>query len=122
MPKRRREPAVYILRNYRNGTLYVGVTSNLIARLWIHREGLLPGFTQRYGLHRLAYFELRETMTDAIQREKELKRFSRVKKLNLIESINPQWRDLYPELLDVTSQDSPGSRNPLRGFQDDDKV
>lgn len=83
----------------RNGTLYVGVTSELIARTWQHREGAIDGFTKRYGCKTLAWFEMHESMDAAIAREKQLKAGSRGKKIALIEAMNPDWRDLYPDLL-----------------------
>ena len=93
------QPAVYILANRPRGTLYVGVTSDLIQRVWQHQSNLVEGFTKQYGVHILVHFELHTTMLDAIRREKQLKAGSRAKKLALIEANNPDWRDLYPELL-----------------------
>jgi len=89
---------VYILASRRNGTLYVGVTNNLIGRVSEHREGLVPGFTKRYGVKMLVYFEEHHDIDEAIRREKRLKRWRRQWKLDLIESKNPQWRDLWIEL------------------------
>jgi len=82
-----REPAVYILASKRNGTLYIGVTSNLISRVSEHKQNLLDGFTKRYSVHRLVYFELHDDMDAAIRREKQLKKWSRIKKIELIERI-----------------------------------
>jgi putative endonuclease len=96
---RQRQPAVYILASRRNGTLYIGVTSNLPQRVWQHRTGVVPGFTKRYGCKTLVWCELHSTMLDAIAREKQLKGGSRKKKLDLIETANPDWRDLYEELI-----------------------
>ena len=93
-----REPAVYILASRRNGTLYTGVTSNLAQRAFQHREGLVPGFTTRYGCTLLVWYERHATMLEAIAREKQIKGGSRAKKLALIEALNPQWRDLYADL------------------------
>ena len=93
-----REPAVYIMANKRNGTLYTGVTSNLSMRVHQHREGLLPGFTLRYGCKLLVWYERLPTMPDAIFREKQIKGGSRTDKLRLIEGFNPNWRDLFPDL------------------------
>jgi len=93
-----RNPAVYIVAGKRNGTLYTGVTSNLPRRAWEHREGLIEGFTKRYGCRLLVWYEYYETMPDAIAREKQIKAGSRAKKLALIEAMNPTWRDLYEEL------------------------
>jgi len=94
--------AVYILASQTRGTLYVGVTSGLLNRIVQHREGQHDGFTKKYGVTRLVWFEYRETMTGAIQREKSIKRWPRQWKVNLIERDNPNWDDLYPELADWT--------------------
>ena len=93
-----REPCVYILASQPYGTLYIGVTSDLIARLWQHRSGEAEGFTSRYGVHRLVRFEQFPTMHDAISREKQLKRWHRQWKIHLIESENRDWHDLAPSL------------------------
>lgn len=93
-----RQPAVYIMASRRNGTLYTGVTSNLPRRVYQHREGLVPGFTSHYGCNLLVWYEVYETMVDAIAREKQIKGGSRKKKLALIEAMNPRWRDLYEDL------------------------
>ena len=82
----------------RNGTLYTGVTSNLPQRVWQHRKGVADGFTKRYGSKMLVWFEIHDTMEAAILREKQIKAGSRKKKLALIESFNPQWRDLYGDI------------------------
>ena len=89
-----RDPAVYITANRRNGTLYVGVTSDLPLRAHQHREGLTPGFTRRYGCKMLVYYEKYKDMDSAIGREKQLKAGSRQRKQSLIEAMNPEWRDL----------------------------
>ena len=93
-----KQPVVYILANRPNGTLYTGVTSNLVARIHQHREGLSPGFAQRYGCTMLVYFEVHDEMAAAISREKQIKAGSRVRKLALIAGLNPTWSDLYPTL------------------------
>ena len=93
------QPAVYILASQPHGTLYVGVTSDLIQRVWQHKNNLAESFTQKYGVHTLVYFELHATMCDAISREKQLKAGSRAKKVALIEAMNASWGDLYPGLL-----------------------
>jgi len=93
-----KQPAVYIMTNKRNGTLYTGVTSNLAQRVWQHREGVADGFTKRYGCKMLVWFEMQDTMEAAIMREKQIKAGSRKKKLALIEAFNPQWRDLYGDI------------------------
>lgn len=89
-----RQPCVYILASQPRGTLYIGVTSNLVARLWEHREGATASFTKQYGAVRLVYFERFEVMASAIAREKQLKRWHRQWKVNLIEGANPDWLDL----------------------------
>ena len=94
-----KQPAVYILTNKRKGTLYIGVTSNLVQRVWQHKTHLVPGFTQKYKLHKLVYYELLETMEAAIQYEKRLKKWNREWKIELIEDMNPGWNDLYPNIL-----------------------
>ena len=91
----RRDPCVYILASQRNGTLYVGVTSDLEGRMSIHVQDLLSGFTAKYQVHRLVYYEMHETMEDAIAREKRLKKWNRQWKIRLIESANPEWIDLF---------------------------
>ena len=90
-----KQPAVYILASRRIGTLYIGVTSDLLKRMWAHRNNMVEGFTKRYGVHRLVWYELHESMESAIQRKKRLKEWKRVWKLELIESTNPDWKDLY---------------------------
>ncbi len=99
---RDRYPAVYLLASRRNGTLYVGVTSDLVVRVWQHREDLVEGFTRRYQVHRLVYFEQHESMIEAIQREKQIKKWNRAWKIALIEKSNPGWRDLWPEIVGQT--------------------
>jgi len=91
-------PAVYIMTNKRNGTLYTGVTSKLPQRVWQHRTGSVPGFTQRYGCKQLVWFEMHETMESAIAREKQIKAGSRGSKLALIEGTNPDWTDLFEQI------------------------
>ena len=92
------QPAVYIVANHKNGTVYTGVTSNLPQRAWQHREGLIEGFSRRYGCKRLVWFELHSTMEYAITREKQIKGGSRKAKIRLIETVNPAWRDLFFEI------------------------
>jgi putative endonuclease len=91
-----KEFAVYILASARNGTLYIGVTSNLPKRVAEHREGLVAGFTHEYGVKRLVWYEMHGTAESAIQREKRLKKWNRLWKLHLIEAMNPEWEDLFP--------------------------
>jgi putative endonuclease len=90
-----KQPAVYILTSRKNGTLYVGVTSDLIKRIWEHKNNLADGFTKLYGIHQLVWYEMHETMESAITREKKLKNWKRAWKLELIEQSNPDWKDLY---------------------------
>lgn len=99
MATHERQFAVYILASQRNGTLYVGVTSNLAKRVWEHREGFVDGFTKKYGVKTLVWYELTESIESAITREKQIKKWNRAWKIELIEKANPGWRDLYPELL-----------------------
>ena len=89
---------VYILTSKRNGTLYIGVTSDIARRAWEHRSNAVGGFVRDYGVHRLVFVEFHETMADAILREKRIKKWRRAWKLELIERDNPQWRDLWDEL------------------------
>ena len=91
-------PAIYMMASGRNGTLYVGVTSNLPRRAWEHREGIIDGFTKRYGCKLLVWFEAADTMDVAIHREKQIKAGSRAKKVALIEAMNPLWHDLYEQI------------------------
>jgi putative endonuclease len=93
-----KQPCVYILASRPNGTLYIGVTSNLIGRVYQHRENLIAGFTKRYDVHNLVWYEVHEQMESAILREKQLKNWSRIAKKRLIELNNPKWRDLWPDL------------------------
>jgi putative endonuclease len=90
---------IYILASKRNGTLYIGVTSDLIKRIYEHKHDLVDGFTKRYRVHDLVYFEAHEDIQQAITREKQMKKWKRNWKLRLIEKTNPTWRDLYDEIL-----------------------
>ena len=90
---------VYILFNKRNGTLYVGVTSDIVKRVWEHKNKVEEGFTQRYSVDKLGYYEISNDINTAIMREKQLKAGNRKKKIELIEKVNPDWKDLYFELL-----------------------
>ena len=94
-----KQPCVYILANKRNGTLYTGVTSNLVQRVWQHKQGVVEGFTKKYRIKQLVWYELHEGMQGAIMREKQIKAGSRAKKLALIEGMNPEWRDLYEDIV-----------------------
>jgi len=95
-------PCVYLLASQKNGTLYIGVTSDLVQRIWQHREGLAEGFTKKYNVKTLVWYEQHATMESAITREKALKKWNRAWKLDLIEKTNPQWRDLWSEIIGAT--------------------
>jgi putative endonuclease len=94
-----KQPAVYLLASKPNGTLYIGVASDLVKRIWEHRTDQAEGFTKKYQVHTLVYFELHEDMLSAITREKQLKKWNRAWKLALIEKHNPQWRDLWEAIV-----------------------
>jgi putative endonuclease len=94
-----KQPCVYLLASKRNGTLYAGVTSDLVQRIWQHKNDLVEGFTKRYGVHALVWYEVCGTMEGAIAREKAIKEWKRAWKIKLIEDSNPEWLDLYEELL-----------------------
>ena len=94
-----KQAAIYILASKRNGTLYIGVTSDLVKRVWEHKNNMVEGFTQRYGVHQLVWYEVHESMESAIEREKKLKEWKRKWKLELIESANSNWKDLYPTII-----------------------
>lgn len=96
MPK---QPAVYILASKRNGTIYIGVTSNLKKRAWEHKNDQVDGFSKKYGVHDLVYYELHENMMSAITREKQIKKWNRAWRLELIEKENSGWRDLWEEII-----------------------
>ena len=103
-----KQPCVYILASRRNGTLYIGVTSDLVKRVWQHKNDVVHGFTRDYAVHALVWFEMHATMESAITREKALKEWHRAWKLRLIERGNPQWRDLYNEVLGLDPGLAPG--------------
>jgi putative endonuclease len=94
-----KQPAVYILASKRNGTLYIGVTSELVKRVWEHKNNMVEGFTERYNVHRLVWYELHESMELAITQEKRLKNWKRKWKLELIEKSDPSWQDLYNTII-----------------------
>lgn len=108
-----KQPCVYILASQRNGTLYIGVTSDLIKRVYQHRMGMVDGFTKRYTIHTLVWYEVHEMMESAILREKQLKKWSRKAKISLIEQQNPLWQDLWAELASPSL--ASGSRQSLPG-------
>jgi putative endonuclease len=101
-----KRPAVYILASRLQGTLYTGVTSDLVKRVWEHRSGLAEGFTKRYRVHRLVYFEFYDRVEEAIRREKQIKKWNRAWKIDLIEESNPGWRDLWPTIIGDEDEDS----------------
>ena len=90
---------VYMLASVRNGTLYLGVTSDLIKRVWQHRQGFADGFTKKYGVKQLVWYEVHADIREAIQREKILKKWHRSAKIELIQKANPYWRDLYKDIV-----------------------
>jgi len=92
------ESYVYILASRRNGTLYVGSTTNLVKRIWEHKNNVIPGFTAKYQVHLLVYYEAHEDIMEAARRERRFKNWCRKWKLNIIEKFNPTWRDLYDEI------------------------
>ena len=94
-----RQPVVYILASKRNGTRYIGVTSDLVKRVWEHKNNVISGFTKCCGVHQLVWYEMHESMESAIEREKRLKGWKRIWKLELIESANPDWQDLYHSIV-----------------------
>lgn len=93
-----RQYYVYILASRMRGTLYVGVTNDLVGRVYVHRSGTTDGFTKKYSVHRLVYFEVHQDVKEAITREKQIKKWNRAWKIQLIEKTNPHWDDLYPSI------------------------
>lgn len=94
-----KQPCVYLLASQRNGTRYIGVTSDLVKRVWEHKQDFVDGFTKKHGVHDLVWYEQHEDMLAAITREKALKEWKRAWKLELIEKLNPEWKDLYEGLV-----------------------
>ena len=94
-----RQPALYIMASKPNGTLYIGATSDLVKRVWEHKNNSVDGFTNKYEVHRLVYYELHGDMLSVITREKQLKKWNRAWKLELIEEKNPEWKDLWDEIV-----------------------
>ncbi len=94
-----KQPIVYIITNQRNGTLYTGVTSNIIKRVYEHRNSLIKGFSAKYSCKILVFYEIWSTMYDAISSEKQIKGGSRKNKIKLIETMNPEWKDLYDDII-----------------------
>src|ERR1700759_5358948 len=114
-----KQPCVYIFANRRNGTLYTGVTSNLPKRAFEHREGLVKGFSAKYGCKILVWYELHATMIDAITREKQIKAGSRKQKLALIEALNPDWKGLYGTLAQPSHSSLRAKRSNPDGIRGD---
>ncbi|KAF1083032.1 MAG: Excinuclease ABC, C subunit-like [Candidatus Rifleibacterium amylolyticum] len=100
MGRSEKQPCVYVLASKRNGTLYIGVTSNLVQRIWQHKNNEVEGFTKKYQVHLLVYYELHETMESAITREKRMKKWNRDWKINFIEKENPEWHDLWSGIVE----------------------
>ena len=94
-----KQPTLYILVSKPRGTLYIGVSSDLIKRVWEHKNGFVPGFTKKYSIHNLVYYESHEDMQSAILREKQMKKWNRDWKIKLIEDNNPEWNDLYKDII-----------------------
>jgi putative endonuclease len=94
-----KQPSVYILASKKNGTLYIGVTSNLVKRVWEHKNDLVAGFTKRYKVHNLVWYELHDNMDTAIEREKNMKEWERAWKIKLIEKDSENWNDLFDSIL-----------------------
>ena len=90
---------IYIMASRRNGTLYIGITNDIVRRVYEHKNNFIDGFTSKYGIHNLVYYEQFDNIESAIQREKQLKKWNRKWKLELIERANPNWKDLYEDLL-----------------------
>ncbi len=104
-----RPGSVYVLASRRNGTLYVGVTSNLVRRIAEHKSGAVDGFTAEHGVDRLVYVEAHDDVRDAIQREKQIKKWNRAWKLRMIEDGNPAWRDLYADWCEALTRSRPAA-------------
>ncbi|MDX2201399.1 MAG: GIY-YIG nuclease family protein [Hyphomicrobiaceae bacterium] len=107
-----KQPCVYVLASRRNGVLYVGVTSDLADRVGLHKQEAFDGFTRKNKVHCLVYFEMHETMIQAIRREKQLKRWNRAWKVRLIEQLNPEWQDLWTETGEVRAAGAGGVLRP----------
>ena len=95
----KKQTFIYIMASKKNGTIYVGVTNNLVTRAWQHKSDIIKGFSNRYKTHRLVYFEQHTDMQSAIKREKQIKKWNRQWKLKLIEKLNPTWKDLYTDIV-----------------------
>ena len=96
---RNKQAVIYIMASSKNGTIYIGVTNNLITRVWQHKSDMIKGFSKKYKVHRLVYFKQHTSMQSAIEREKQIKKWKRQWKLKLIEKLNPAWKDLYTDII-----------------------
>jgi putative endonuclease len=112
-----KQPAVYMLASQRNGTLYIGVTSDLIQRVWQHKEGLAEGFTKQHDVKILVWYEQHETMESAISKEKAMKKWLRAWKLKTIEQANPEWNDLWPEITGAVIPANAGTQQDKNAFE-----
>jgi putative endonuclease len=112
-----KQPAVYMLASQRNGTLYIGVTSDLIQRVWQHKEGLAEGFTKQHDVKILVWYEQHETMESAISKEKAMKKWLRAWKLKTIEQANPEWTDLWPEITGAVIPANAGTQQDKNAFE-----
>ncbi len=120
--KMERDYFTYILSNKPYGTLYIGVTNDLLGRVYQHKKKLVKGFTKKYSVNRLVYYESCGDINAAIQREKRLKKWNRQWKIRLIEDFNPEWKDLYPELLSGKGLMDPRLRGDDKGKESDKKI
>ena len=118
LPRNPKQPCVYILASRRNGVLYVGVTSDLFSRVNLHKQDLIEGFTKRYSVHRLVYYEMHKSMPEAIRREKQLKKWNRAWKVRLIEQVNPEWSDLWVGTGEIRATSTGGQEYPSDHFVD----
>ena len=110
-----RQPCVYLMASKRNGTLYCGVTSDLVQRVWEHREHVIDGFTKRYSVVRLVWYELHPTLESAILREKRIKKRNRAWKVRMVDAFNPSWRDLWADITDQAPRADVHGSPPARG-------
>ncbi len=117
IPRLDKQPCVYILASKRDGILYIGVTSNLFERVTLHKQDLIEGFTKKYGVHMLVYYEMHQTMPDAIRREKQLKKWNRAWKVRLVEQMNPEWSDLWNEAGEIRIRSAGGQELPAEHWE-----
>lgn len=117
IPRYLKEPCVYMLASKRDGIIYVGVTSDLFDRVNLHKQGVFDGFPKKYRVHKLVYYEMHETMTEAIQREKHLKKWNRAWKVRLIEQLNPEWDDMLSKAGEIREVGSGGQQLPSENME-----